>query len=424
MAYLGRRTPFRPRLPALLVSAGAATYTASAAVTIGAATASGSATFTPPVYTASAAVTIGAVTASGSATFSPGTKSGSAAVTIGALTASGSATFSPGTKTATAAVLVGAATASGSATFTPGTKTGTAAVTVGPATASGSATFTAPVYTASAAVSVGAATASGSAVFAAEIYLAAAAVTVGPTTASGSATFTAPIYSGTAAVTTGRATATGSATFTTPVYSGSAAVIIGAIVGEGDATFVDTSSCDYPDADDVRLGVVYGNGAYIGTLVCADPVLPVPIDNLLVHSPADIIRRLLIQAGYGSDPPNLSWPIYAASEPDLPDSVITVFDTAGVDHGRMSVTGDRAEHHGFQIRVRARDHLTGYAKARAISVAMDEVFYQEVVIIAGTTYLVHSLNRTTDVLSIGKQVPNSRRNLFTLNGLTSIKRAE
>lgn len=52
-----------------LVTPAASTYTASAALSIGAATAAGSASFTAPVYTASAALTVGAATAAASALF-------------------------------------------------------------------------------------------------------------------------------------------------------------------------------------------------------------------------------------------------------------------------------------------------------------------------------------------------------------------
>lgn len=134
---------------------GTATRTATAAVTIGAATCSGAATFAPGTKTASAAVTVGRATASGTATFVAPVYSGSAAVTVGAATCSGTATFAAGTKTASAAVTVGAATASGAATFTAPVYSATASVTVGAATCSASATHTTPVYTGTAAITMG-----------------------------------------------------------------------------------------------------------------------------------------------------------------------------------------------------------------------------------------------------------------------------
>jgi concanavalin A-like lectin/glucanase superfamily protein len=163
--------------------AGGDTFTASAAVTTGSTTASGSATFTKPVYTGAAAVSAGAATCSGSATFTKPTYTGAAAVTTGATTASGSASFVAPVYTASAAVSAGRATAAGSATFA------------------------APIYTAQAALTAGGATAAGSAVFALSVHIAQAAVLAGPATALGSATFTAA-----PAVVTPRAALPGSVT--------------------------------------------------------------------------------------------------------------------------------------------------------------------------------------------------------------------
>ena len=205
----------------------AGTKTASGTLTMGAATAAGSATFTPPVYTGSGAVTVGKATCAGSGTVTNPVYTASGAVSAGPATASGSATFSPGTKTATGAVSAGPATASGSATFSAGTKTATGALTIGRATCAGSGSVTNPTYTASGAVTVGGATLSGSAIFATVVYQASGAVTVGKATASGSATFTSPVYTASGAVTVGRATAAGSVNVTNPSYTASGAVIVG-----------------------------------------------------------------------------------------------------------------------------------------------------------------------------------------------------
>lgn len=238
------------------------TKTASAAVTIGRAVCSGSGTFAPPVYTGSAAVAVAPATCSGSALSTEPTYTGSAAVTAGAATGGGSATFAPGTKTASAAVVAGEAICSGSATFVapiytgsatvtisavlgggaatfaPGTKTASAAVTVAAAACSGSATFVAPVYTAAAAVSIAPAICSGSATFSPGTKTASAAVVAGATSCSGSATFTAPIYTGSAAVMVGEAICSGSAVFAAAVYQGAAAVTVGDTTCSGSATFV------------------------------------------------------------------------------------------------------------------------------------------------------------------------------------------
>jgi hypothetical protein len=117
------------------------TYTASVAASVGAATAAVSAQHTTPTYTATVAAAVGAVTASASAQHTTPTYTATVAAAVGAATAAASATFSTVTFTASIAASVGAAAASASATFAPGTKTATIAATVGAATASATATF-------------------------------------------------------------------------------------------------------------------------------------------------------------------------------------------------------------------------------------------------------------------------------------------
>lgn len=80
----------------LLLSLGSEGFTGAAAVTVSAATASGSAQHVTPTYTGTAAVTVSAATASGAATFTGLTFTATAAVTVSAATASGSATFTGG----------------------------------------------------------------------------------------------------------------------------------------------------------------------------------------------------------------------------------------------------------------------------------------------------------------------------------------
>lgn len=141
-------------------------------------------------FTATAGVTIGAATAAAAATFSPGTKTGSAAVTVGHATCAAAATFAPGTKTATASCTAGPATCAAAATFAPGTKTATAAATCGHATASGSATFAAGTKTASVACTIGPPTCAATGLFGSQIFQAAVACTAPAATCAAAATFT------------------------------------------------------------------------------------------------------------------------------------------------------------------------------------------------------------------------------------------
>lgn len=147
----------------------------------------------------------------------------------------------------------------------------------------------------------------------------------------------------------------------------------------------------------------------------------------LDHSPADVIRYLLIAMGAGIHPDDLvvnsgtQWPIYAGGEPNVPDETITVYDTAGRDDGRMQYDGERTEHPGIQIRIRARDHQTGYVKARQLAVSLDKEIYQNTVSIGNSQYFIHAVSRSGNVIPLGKESPTSKRSLFTINATVTIR---
>ena len=141
----------------------------------------------------------------------------------------------------------------------------------------------------------------------------------------------------------------------------------------------------------------------------------------LTHSPATAIQSLLIALGVATDPASsAAWPVYASAEPDTPDNCITVYDTAGRDEGRRMTDGQRNERSGFQVRVRSKDHATGYTKARAIAVAMDGVLRQTV-LVSTQHYLIWAVTRSSDVLALGPESPSSKRPIFTVNATASIK---
>lgn len=141
----------------------------------------------------------------------------------------------------------------------------------------------------------------------------------------------------------------------------------------------------------------------------------------LEHSPADITAQLLVDLGLGTDPnDNGDWPVYVNSEPSTPDNCLTVYDTTDRDDGRAMVSGERQVFFGYQIRIRARNHKVGWLKAHEIAISLDENVYETSVILEGNTYVVHSCNRISGVLPLGKESPTSKRNLYTLNFLASI----
>tara|TARA_R110002110_G_scaffold145775_6_gene335360 strand:- start:6325 stop:6726 length:402 start_codon:yes stop_codon:yes gene_type:complete len=115
------------------------------------------------------------------------------------------------------------------------------------------------------------------------------------------------------------------------------------------------------------------------------------------------------------------WPIHVDNEPDLPDDCFTVYGTEGNGVGRTMVDGKKIVHHGIQIRVRAASGRLGYIKARQVAVSLDENVLRSTVTISGSTYTVQSVDRTGDVIRLGKQKPSSERSLFTINAVVSLR---
>jgi hypothetical protein len=146
--------------------------------------------------------------------------------------------------------------------------------------------------------------------------------------------------------------------------------------------------------------------------------------GLLDHPAAQVLAKLLIRLGLGTDPdadPPGGWPVHSGGEPGSPDEVLTVYDTASRDGGRTTPDGERAEHHGFQVRVRGAGYDVSGPKANAVADALDRVEHVEVSV-HGTAYVVWAVTRTGTPLSLGKESPATKRSLHTINGLASIRR--
>ena len=62
----------------------------------------------------------------------------------------------------------------------------------------------------------------------------------------------------------------------------------------------------------------------------------------------------------------------------------------------------------------------GYAKANAIFVALGKVDNGPVTMEDSTTYTIHSIMCTGNVISVGKESPSSKRSLFTVNAMLTI----
>lgn len=136
-----------------------------------------------------------------------------------------------------------------------------------------------------------------------------------------------------------------------------------------------------------------------------------------------IIHALLINRGVLSDPEgDLDWKGFYGYMPDGPqvgNNIGTVVDSSGTKQGRLMVSGEVMERHGFQITLRAQDYQEGISKGRKIEEVLD-TFYNELIDVNGDIIVkVHSVTRTSSILFLGFE-EKSQRALFSINGLATI----
>lgn len=143
--------------------------------------------------------------------------------------------------------------------------------------------------------------------------------------------------------------------------------------------------------------------------------------GLLVDSQQAVLAQALIDLNIVNP---TAWPINVDQEPDEPDSVITVYGTQGRDDGRTQVDGELQEHHGIMIKVRSLDR-TGFTIITQLAVAMDGLVDRGVSLVTnGVTnrYNIQSISRTGNgVICLGKEMPPSRRNGYTVNAVMSVR---
>jgi hypothetical protein len=139
---------------------------------------------------------------------------------------------------------------------------------------------------------------------------------------------------------------------------------------------------------------------------------------------SEVLQQLLVDLGLGvlrSAHPTSDWAVYVTLMADVPDNAICIHNTAPQLDGRMMSTGEVIEHKGFQVMVRATTHEVGFAKIEAIRIAVDETVYKNTVVVGSHSYGVHSITRRGGILSLGRDVGSSERQLFTLNGIVYLR---
>ena len=155
-----------------------------------------------------------------------------------------------------------------------------------------------------------------------------------------------------------------------------------------------------------------------------------------MHSPAHIIATALVNGLRASwDDLHASvdkWKMHYAFVPDVPDTLLVVYDTQGRTAGRIQETGDMVEFPGIQIMSRSLSHPVGYNMLQSLwelnvgfclkgvhrlPIAMPLTRIGDYTIPA-QSYLIHSVNKASPIMAAGQD--EKRRSLLTLNFITSI----
>jgi len=145
------------------------------------------------------------------------------------------------------------------------------------------------------------------------------------------------------------------------------------------------------------------------------------LSGSLSHAPPYIIQQLIIDLGHGTlVADGLAWPVLAYSMTDSPERAICVYGTTGQKDGRFMTSGEVQEHYGIQVAVRSMVELVADAKCRDIAIAFDEDVNYTSVTLDSSVYSVREITRISGPIP-GKELPETKRSLFTLNVITAIR---
>lgn len=140
------------------------------------------------------------------------------------------------------------------------------------------------------------------------------------------------------------------------------------------------------------------------------------------YTPADVVAEMIISdLALMADPTgSAAWPLRVAHEPDIPDNCGTIYDTPGIIESRLMSNNVVVVHHGFQLRFRGSGYSATWTKLNTVCTGLAGVFNQEVTL-GGADYTVQACTRTSSIVSLGKEMGNTkRRNLFTVNYIVTL----
>ena len=140
----------------------------------------------------------------------------------------------------------------------------------------------------------------------------------------------------------------------------------------------------------------------------------------LAHSPADILRHLLVNAGQGAlRSVSQTWPIDCGNMPDKPDDSMCVYDTAPVQQGTDQTSGEQLENYGATVVVRHTTRSDGWTKAKTLDTYLQESVRNVGVTIGSSVYLVYAVTKTSGPIALREE--GTKRFLFNINAVVSLR---
>jgi len=141
-------------------------------------------------------------------------------------------------------------------------------------------------------------------------------------------------------------------------------------------------------------------------------------------SPALVIQQMLVDLELASNDEaasNNAARAFVGFLPVDPNTAICVYDTAGMEDGRLMETGEKIVHPGIQVMVRGQHYLETRNLAHQIALALDAQRKTVVVVSGVGNYIIHNVSRTGDIMSLGLEVEGDRRrHYFAINAVITI----
>lgn len=155
------------------------------------------------------------------------------------------------------------------------------------------------------------------------------------------------------------------------------------------------------------------------------------MSQLLQNPPTSILAKALADTGIAvlltswdkveaTAKDDSNWPIYVANAADKPDNQIAILATSGIKQAREMFTGATCDLEGFQIRVQSHNYYWADYKSREIYKKLMETIDETTVEVDDNSYILHTVIVDSPPLSLGRNVPESHRYAFTINGTMSI----